>query len=331
MKKLIVVLALAILLVPGIVLGQPGPGKEGDPAMRLGWGYLDGWSLYQSAGINYYDLFAGASVTTTVMPMVRRATDGPALCTLADTICFDVWDKLGWTIACDPPKRESGIMAVGYGWYQDVTITAPCEVSICDYDTVICGAFYWWNHKCDPAFGDCADPNTRNYAGPPPYTLTFWQLDTLIIHIIEAPPALGVHQDTLTLIDQGQTMAFVPFSICNQDPCAPVTTYGYNITSLGYVGDAINTTGSVSLDGGACKTVSGVINAGEAAVCAWDTLTIIAWTVVPPVVYDTCVQVIHVIEPVAVPLFTVPVVTILVLALILAAAVFMRRRAVSRA
>jgi hypothetical protein len=32
-----------------------------------------------------------------------------------------------------------------------------------------------------------------------------------------------------------------------------------------------------------------------------------------------------------VPLFTVPVVTILVLALILAAAVFMRRRAVSRA
>jgi hypothetical protein len=48
-------------------------------------------------------------------------------------------------------------------------------------------------------------------------------------------------------------------------------------------------------------------------------------------VYDTCVQIIHIVEPEPVPLFTVPVVTILVLALILAAAVFMRRRAVSRA
>jgi hypothetical protein len=46
---------------------------------------------------------------------------------------------------------------------------------------------------------------------------------------------------------------------------------------------------------------------------------------------DTCVQVIHVVEPSSVPLFTVPVVTILVLALILAVAIFMRRRAVNRA
>jgi hypothetical protein len=38
-----------------------------------------------------------------------------------------------------------------------------------------------------------------------------------------------------------------------------------------------------------------------------------------------------VIEPIPVPLFTTPVVTVLVLAMILAAAVFLRRRAAGRA
>jgi hypothetical protein len=67
-------------------------------------------------------------------------------------------------------------------------------------------------------------------------------------------------------------------------------------------------------------------------VCTYDTLTIIVWSLAGPTIwYDTCVQRVHVVTPVPVPLFTVPVVTILVLALILAAAVFMRRRAVSRA
>ena len=49
----------------------------------------------------------------------------------------------------------------------------------------------------------------------------------------------------------------------------------------------------------------------------------------PGGIYDTCVQAIVVVEAVPVPLFTRPVVTIMVLAMILAAAVVMRRRATS--
>jgi hypothetical protein len=60
-------------------------------------------------------------------------------------------------------------------------------------------------------------------------------------------------------------------------------------------------------------------------------LTIIAWDAATGTVYDTCVQVVHVVEPVPVPLFTTPVVTILVLAMILAAAVIMKRTAISKA
>ena len=47
--------------------------------------------------------------------------------------------------------------------------------------------------------------------------------------------------------------------------------------------------------------------------------------------YDTCVQLIHIVDPVPVPLFSAPVVTILVLAMLLTAAVLMRRRAANKA
>jgi hypothetical protein len=143
---------------------------------------------------------------------------------------------------------------------------------------------------------------------------------------------LAIFQDTLTLVDRDQTQAYVPFAICIPDECAPPTLYSYNIKNVGVWGriPVINQSGSVMINGGECKDVYGVIDAGLALACDYDTLTIIVWTP-EPVVYDTCVQVIHIIEPRPVPLFTVRVVTILVLALILAAAVFMRRRAVSRA
>ena len=141
-------------------------------------------------------------------------------------------------------------------------------------------------------------------------------------------PTIAILQDSLTLVDHGQTQAYIPFSICNADACAP--DYGYNIKSKGHVGAAIDVTETIVVPGGTCKDVYGIINAGVALECDYDTLTIIAWGGIP-VMYDTCVQVIHVVLAEPVPLFTVPVVTILVLALILAAAVFMRRRAVSRA
>ncbi|MCU0639576.1 MAG: hypothetical protein MUF59_06885, partial [Candidatus Krumholzibacteria bacterium] len=95
---------------------------------------------------------------------------------------------------------------------------------------------------------------------------------------------------------------------------------------------ALNTTGTVTgVLGGLCADVYGIVDAGDANVCDYDTLTIIAWDAATGTVYDTCVQVVHVVEPVPVPLFTTPVVTILVLAMILAAAVIMKRTAISKA
>jgi len=330
MKKLLLALALALLLVPGFVMAQAPPGCswEGDACFRLGWGAAEGWSTGGSPckGIDYYDLYPGQELYTYLYIRNVPNTYTSNCSYLGDSFCFEIEDKAGWDIVSDPAAGTQIILpAPNASTYQDVYITAPCDAAPCDYDTIIAHVYYTnVLGVCDPTCLDCTDPNV--YGG----TVEYYSTDTLIIHVIEAPPALGVFQDTLTLVDQGATQAHVPFTICNQDLCAPVVTYSYNIKSLGVVGPALNVTGTVNVGGGGCKDVYGIIDAGDAEVCDWDTLTIIVWTP-EPVVYDTCVQVIHVIEPISVPLFTVPVVTILVLALILAAAVFMRRRAVSRA
>jgi len=147
------------------------------------------------------------------------------------------------------------------------------------------------------------------------------------ITTVESAPTIYIDQDSITYVERGQSAAYIPFSICNDDACAPCD-YVYNIVSTGYVGPAIDVTDTVkSVNGGECATVYGVIDAGTASICDYDTLTIIAWSVASPVVYDTCVQLIHVVEPVPVPLFTALVVTVLVLALVLAAAVYLRKRA----
>lgn len=332
MKKLIVILALALLILPGIVQAQTkGCGWDGDPALRYGWNYMDGLPYHQP-GADQADIYAGGSITRELGCYNAAATWLPAGCKAAagDTLCAHVTDKLGWTISGSPALDAAVILpGPGYIWYQYVTITAPCAVTICQYDTVIVQVAYWntFLGHCDPACGDCKDPNIRPTDG-----LQYYSKDTLVVHVIESPPALGVFQDTLTLVDRGQTQAYIPFSVCNQDNCAPLTTYGYNIKSKGHVGAALNVTSTVQVSGGDCKDVYGIIDAGAASACQFDTLKIIVWTTVgTPTKYDTCVQRIHVVEPSPVPLFTVPVVTILVLALILAAAVFMRRRAVSRA
>ncbi|MCU0639683.1 MAG: hypothetical protein MUF59_07430, partial [Candidatus Krumholzibacteria bacterium] len=90
---------------------------------------------------------------------------------------------------------------------------------------------------------------------------------------------------------------------------------------------ALNTTGTVTgVLGGLCADVYGIVDAGDANVCDYDTLTIIAWDAATGTVYDTCVQVVHVVEPVPVPLFSLPAVIALVAAMVLAAAVIMRKR-----
>ena len=57
--------------------------------------------------------------------------------------------------------------------------------------------------------------------------------------------------------------------------------YNYTITSPAGTGGripGINESGTTTVDGGACKDVYGVIDAGLALACDYDTLTIIVWT-----------------------------------------------------
>ena len=335
MKKLLAILALAVLLVPGIVLAQPpGCTWNGDPCIRLGW------SGVTQPGIDYRNILPGQTLNFTIRVQNAYAMDPPFVggwplscntaCDVLDTFCTEYSVRQGATVTClegfDVPYELPSCYA--YDHHIGVKAAGGCNAVVGSKDTIIVRMVYAKGEPaedCAPECGDCVNPNYRSY-------VRMYNADTLIITVVAAPPALGVLQDTLTLVDRGQTQAFIPFTICNQDDCAPPTLYSYNIKSKGVAGriSAINQSGSATVSGGACKDVYGIIDAGIAFACDYDTLTIIVWTPAP-VIYDTCVQVIHIIEPEPVPLFTVPVVTILVLALILAAAVFMRRRAVSRA
>jgi hypothetical protein len=319
--------AFALLIMPAVALAQP-PGClwQGDPAMRYGFGQYDGLP-YNQPGNDFANIYPGATLTYTLAPFNCNTVYLPTgICKALDTLCFHAVSLRGWTITCDPPMGDLYELYPGYIWYQDISITAPCDANIGEKDTVIAQACYAnIAGVCAPECGDCADPNTRPATG-----VKYYNADTLIVTVVARPPALGVLQDTLSLIGQGQPQANVPFSICNENECAPPAAFNYNIKSRGHVGGAINTTGTVTVDGGACKDVYGVINAGTAMACAYDTLTIVAWSADEPVIYDTCVQVVHVIAPLCgtcTPVLTPAVSAILVLVLVLVAAVFLRRRA----
>jgi hypothetical protein len=332
MKKLLVLLALAALMVPGFAMAF-----EGDPCMRYGFGQADGLPFNQP-GNDFADMYPGQTVTYTLAPMnMTLATYTGAGCTAQDTFCFEASSATGWTLLFDPPEGQYQVLpAGGYIWYQALSIVCPPTALVGDKDTIIALMAYTktvgGDTICAPELGDCFDPNCRISNGQ-----CYYNADTLIVTVVPKPPVIEILQDTLTLVDQGQTQAYIPFSICNPDETADPRIYDYTITSPGGTGGripAISTSGTTaSINGGTCKDVYAVIDAGTSLVCDYATLTIIAWIDDPEqgLVYDTCVQRIHVVEPQPVPLFTVPVVTILVLALILAAAVFMRRRAVSRA
>jgi hypothetical protein len=343
MKKA-VFLALGILLVAsGIVWAQPpGCTWEGDPSFRFGWGATyAGWAGYTPPPGYYHGGGAagnwgpdttwgvpGQNLVFKVGPYASAASWLPPSCKAIDTLCFEIADQLGWTIVCNPVVGTLYELAAGYLWTQNVTIIVPCSATPGSWNRII-GTVAYANNAgvCDVSCGDCNDPNVRPTDG-----FNYYSDDTLWVRVDPAPPppAPVILQDTLTLVEQGQTQAYIPFSLCNDDQCFGVTM-GYNIKSKGHVGAALNFTSSILVPPAHCVDVYGIINAGSGVICTYDTLTIIAWTPAPGALYDTCVQIIHVVEPRTVPLFTVPVVTILVLALILAAAVFMRRRAVSRA
>jgi hypothetical protein len=248
-----------------------------------------------------------------------------------DTFCVRIFGyPAGWTFSGNPALGTPVELAGGYMYWQTIFINVPCNAVVGTYNRVIVQQNYL---ALDLTCNDCGDnqiPNRRSCTSLDRCTNVMYREDTLLVHIVAAPPAIAILQDTLQIVERGQTQAYIEFDICNQDECAPLARHDYNIKSRGHVGAAINTTSFVNIPGGECKEVYGIIDAGTAPLCTYDTLTIIAWAG-SPAVYDTCVQRLHVITPVSVPLFTAPVVAILVLALILVAVIFMRRRAVSRA
>ena len=314
MKKF--ALLFALLLIPGIIYAQPCCTYEGDPA------------LYVDFGEDTHDMIAGETYCWTVGPCNFGFVS--AICPDTDTFCLDGWDTAGWVITADPPLGDCYILDPGYLWWQDICLTAPCDVEPCDYDTLYIQMFC-----CDETITcrtdcpeTCEDPNM--YGGDP-----YYSSDQVIIHIVPSPPALYIEQDSVYYVEQGQTAAYVPFTICNGDACADPTAYGYVVSCTPVVGllctgfPQAGTTAPIL--GGECGDIYAIVDAGTANVGDIASLEIVAWDDLTGTVYDTCVQLVEVVTPVPVPLFTTPVVTVLVLAMILAAAVIMRRRAASRA
>lgn len=320
MKKL-VLLALVVILLPAVAQAQNPGIKQGDPGF-----YFDfpGGVIPVVEGESYCDhLYAANFYWSSV-----TCSEG-----FIDTFAVVTSDLLGWNIT--HATEGNCVILVDSGaaaeWYftVDLCITVPCDGS------AIPGQLNTFSAQmayCDetmvaqPDSGDCEDPNYRTSG-----TVACYGTITQDFEVLAPAPPLQIFQDTLYLVEQGVTSAYIPFSICNGDLCAGTGDYDYKITSLGNIGSAITQTGTVSAVGpGDCVDVYGLLDAGEALVCTYDTLTILAWDVATGEVYDTCVQAVHVVEPVPVPLFTAPVVTILVLAMILAAAVIMKRHAVSK-
>jgi hypothetical protein len=326
MKKL-VLLALVVILLPSMASAYDL--KDADPGFYFNF---DGGTI---------ELVKGESWCFTAYAMNYGWSS--TLCPAAlDTFAVVSSELLGWPTTNEFLGFEQGVEGEdaeakcyiinddGVGsWYfvTEVCFSVPCDALVGDLNTLTLQMAYCDDQMvAQPDSGDCEDPNY--HASVPRYGLISQDFE-----VVASPPALYILQDTLYYVEQGQTSAYIPFAICNGDACAPATDYDYLITSPGKVNlPALNQTGTVTgITGGTCGDVYGIVDGGTAVICTYDTLTIIAWDAATGTVYDTCVQAIHVIEPIPVPLFTAPVVTILVLAMILAAAVIMKRHAISKA
>jgi hypothetical protein len=155
---------------------------------------------------------------------------------------------------------------------------------------------------------------------------------TVYFEVVIPPPELELFCNELAEVDQGVASAYIGFEFCNGDPIADPRDYDWRATSLGTVGPAINQSGTLEgVPGGECDYVYAILDASAADIDDVDEVTMIGFFKFQGMggLYDTCVTSILIVESVEVPLFTRPVVTIMVLAMILAAAVVMRRRATS--
>ena len=304
MKKL-ALLALAVLLVPSLVHAQCGQiGTDcywyGDPFVLPAGNIL----IFPGQTLEWATSAAGGCLAICI-----DSGGGEFMGTLA----LDTED--GWTY-----NQDFGVCwefedpADGcYYWYFDVT--CPLTAVLGTVNTVYLVTTY-----CDPVACEL-DPALAT--------------DTMIAYfeVTLPPPEIEIFCAELTEVDQGVTAAYIPFQVCNGDPAADPREYDWRITSLGSTNiPAINQSGTLlAVPGGDCEWIYGIIDASAAAIDETDELTCIGFfdATGPGGIYDTCVQGIIIVEPVDVPRFTRPVVTIMVLAMILAAAVVMKRRAAS--
>lgn len=314
MRKVAFLTMIALLLsVP--VMGQVPLFKDGDPAFY--WGFLLG-----DEGLTA-EVVPGELWSDEIMPVNWAWTSGCG--TGDDTCCVDLVDLQGWTLTTDwifngVPNVDN--VWTGYYWPCVVSVQVPCSATPGMTNTVTATlAFTDVNLVCQPDSGGCPG----GYGGAV-FPLSVAQ-DFLVV---PPPPTVTVYQDTLWLVEEGLAAGYVPFGIANDNFCYPLSNFSYTITSKGHIGGVISDSGSGSVGAGEIVDIYTIIDASVADACDYDTLTIIAWNAAAGDT-DTCIQIVHVIEPAAVPLFTAPVVTIMVLAMILAAAVIMRRHAVSKA
>jgi C1A family cysteine protease len=313
-------IGLRATIGPEIVAGTCS--KEGDPGFYFNF---PGGTIDLVKGESWCDHLYAANM---YWASATCGNYGEDMTAALDTFCVTADDAIGWPVTNSAPGCHILNDNVGVWYYElDVCITVPCDATVGQTNTLTVQMAYCdVNGVCAPDCGDCEDPNVLT--GPVYYYSTITQ----DFEVVVSPPSLYVLQDTLYYVEQGQTAAYIPFSVCNGDACAPPTDYDYLITSKGHVGAALDQTGMAGgVAGGACKDVYGIVDAGAASVCTWDTLTIIVWDAATGTVYDTCVQAIHVVEPVPVPLFSAPVVVLLVLAMITVAAIVMKKVSAKRA
>ncbi|MCK4236063.1 MAG: DUF4347 domain-containing protein, partial [Candidatus Krumholzibacteria bacterium] len=288
--------------------------------------------LYNDFGENERDVIAGLTLEYSISPTNFGFVS--ETCPETDTFCLHIEASREWTITCDPPMGKCHIVDPGYLWWQDITITVPCDVYVGEINTIVATMSYCSGDEpaCEPLCGDCEDPNW--YGGVP-----YYSRDTLILYVQESPSQFEIDCPESTMVGAGQTAAYIPFQICNTDPCAPPSGFGYCISSNGVPGDPptppwnippIYQCDTVIVPGGECGDVFGIIDAGNAVEGDRDTLEIMAWSVDDPTITAAATQIVYV-EEGTVPLSTAPMVTVLVLAAIAAAAFLMRKRAASRA
>jgi hypothetical protein len=277
---------------------------QGDPALYAGFG-------------EDQDAMAGDIVQWTLQP-ANLGGD-------VDTFCVFVYDTKGWVITADPPLGECKVINPDNLWYQDIFLSIPCDdesthVNPGDKDTIYAVMTYCAEGTCVPGC-DYTDPT--NWGGE-----DYYSTDMVIVTIVQSTPKLEIINDSLSTVWQGQGAGYIPFSICNADICSESMSFVYEITNQGYIGDPFLQSGTVTVAGGDCEHFYCTIDASSAPPCTYDTLTIIAWDTLAGTEYDTSVQIVHVIEPLAVPLLTSHVIPLLVLTLLLTSIVMIKLRAI---